>query len=116
MADPPDSRPPGAAPPDVDSDAPDFDPVPLRHRRDGWTPDKQRRYVALLFKTGLAGAAARAVGMTPQSAKRLRLRPDAASFDAACAAAHGSARARWARLRREEAERFTFYFRHRGIG
>lgn len=77
----------------------DFDPVPLRYRRDGWTPERQRRYVAALFETGHAGKAARAVGLTEQSAARLRRRPDAVSFDCACALAYRAARRRWAAAR-----------------
>jgi len=92
---------------------PDFDPVPLRHRRDGWTPERQRRYVIALFETGHMGKAARAVGMTEQSAARLRRRPDAACFARACEAAYGAARRRWAQARlastcRRFAERFDF--------
>jgi len=90
-----------------------FTPVRLRHRRDGWTPERQRRYVALLAATGHAGQAAQAVGMTEQSAARLRRRPDAASFARACEFALQSARRRWreARLgssRPAHAERFGF--------
>ena len=90
-----------------------FTPVRLRHREDGWTPDRQRRYVALLAATGHAGKAARGVGMTEQSAAQLRRRPDAASFAQACALAVASARRRWATARLaasspKRAERFGF--------
>jgi hypothetical protein len=78
---------------------PDFTPVVLRHRYDGWTPERQRLYVVALFETGHAGKAARAVGMTAQSAARLRRRPDAAGLDRACAAAYDAARRRWALAR-----------------
>jgi hypothetical protein len=77
----------------------DFTPVTVRRRHDGWTPERQRLYVAALFETGHAGRAARAVGMTAQSAARLRRRPDAAGFDRACAAAYDAARRRWALAR-----------------
>jgi hypothetical protein len=77
----------------------DFTPVPVRHRHDGWTPERQRLYVVALFETGHAGKAARAVGMTAQSAARLRRRPDAAAFERACAAAYDAARRRWALAR-----------------
>jgi hypothetical protein len=40
----------------------DFTPVPLRSRRDGWTPERQRLYVAALARTGHGGKAAAAVG------------------------------------------------------
>ena len=110
--DSPDASSPDAAEP--------FTPVPLRYRRDGWTPERQRAYVAILRRTGLAGEAARAVGMTQRSARRLRRRPEAAAFDAACADAHGAARARWMKLHEEEAcarrlGRSAFNFRSLGI-
>ncbi|MGK6320369.1 hypothetical protein [Sphingomonas sp. DT-204] len=67
------------APSDDDQIA--FTPVPTTsHRRDGWTADRQRRFIANLAEHGGVAAAARAVGMTPQSANRLRKRPGAASF------------------------------------
>jgi len=91
----------------------DFTPVPVRHRRDGWTPERQRRYVAAVFETGHNGKAARAVGMTEQGAARLRRRPDAISFARACQAAYLGARRRWALARLAStsgraAERFGF--------
>jgi len=30
-----------------------FDPVPVRYRRDGWTPEKQREFVEALADTAL---------------------------------------------------------------
>ena len=91
-----------------------FTPVPLRRRRDGWTPERQRLYVAALFETGHAGKAARAVGMTEQSAARLRRRPGAGSFARACTVAYSNARRRWAqarlaRIRPGLARRFDFF-------
>jgi hypothetical protein len=83
----------------------EFDPVPVRTRRDGWTPERQRRYVLALFETGHMGRAARAVGMTEQSAARLRRRPDAGPFARACEAAYGEARRRWAQMRRASTSR-----------
>jgi len=99
------TRSPSPDAPSTGAAIPDFTPVPLRHRIDGWTPERQRSYVALLRKSGLAVQAARAVGMTPQSAARLRRRPEGASFDAACAAALASARLRWKALHLLEARR-----------
>jgi hypothetical protein len=64
-----------------------FAPVPVRARRDGWTPARQRRYVLALAATGHAGRAAALAGMSPQSACALRRRPGAESFARACAAA-----------------------------
>ena len=76
-----------------------FTPAAPRRRHDGWTPERQRLYVAALFETGHFGKAARAAGMTAQSAARLRRRPDAASFDRACTLAYDAARRRWALAR-----------------
>ena len=78
--------------PDADVAAADtpiaFTPVATGStRHDGWTPERQRRFVALLAELGGVAAAARAVGMTPQSANRLRRRAGAESFAAACDAA-----------------------------
>jgi len=64
-----------------------FDPVPVRPRLDGWTPERQREFVEALADTGLVRAAAARVGMTEQSAARLRRRADARDFDRACDAA-----------------------------
>lgn len=72
-----------------------FTPVRVRYREDGWTPERQRRYVALIAATGHCGKAARGVGMTEQSAGKLRRRADAASFARACELAMQSARRRW---------------------
>lgn len=65
----------------------DFEPVPVRPRSDGWTPDKQVGFVQALCATGCFETAARHVGMTARSARDLRTRRDAASFRAACDAA-----------------------------
>jgi hypothetical protein len=63
-------------------------PVRRRPRYDGWTEEKQRRFIEVLADTGLVGHAAKEVGMTRASAYRLRR------------AAHGGAFARaWDRAR-----------------
>lgn len=72
---------------DTLADLPAFTPVPLRARSDGWTPERQLHYVAALAGGARMAAAARAVGMTEQSASRLRTRPGAESFARACTAA-----------------------------
>jgi hypothetical protein len=84
---------PAPAPPVEDTD---FEPVMLRSRIDGWTPEKQREYVEALADSGSARHAAALVGMSEQSAARLRRRADARSFDLACEAAmrHGARRLR----------------------
>ncbi|MES2096382.1 MAG: hypothetical protein V4459_06455 [Pseudomonadota bacterium] len=71
--------------PDEDDPAPsalapsDYDPadyrwVPVRRRPrlDGWTEEKQRRFIETLADTGLVNLAARAVGMSRESAYQLR--------------------------------------------
>jgi hypothetical protein len=66
---------------------PDFDPVPVRYRVDGWTPEKQRAYVEHLAETLSPEAAAALVGMSAESIRRLRRRPGAEGLNAACDAA-----------------------------
>jgi len=68
---------------DSASSAPDFTPVPLRSRRDGWTAERQRAFIAALRRTHSISKAARAAGMSRKSAYRLRERPGAQSFAAA---------------------------------
>jgi hypothetical protein len=62
---------------------PDFTPVPVRARRDGWTPERQRRFIAALAQTRSVTRAAGAVGMTREGAYQLRGRAGAAGFAAA---------------------------------
>jgi hypothetical protein len=59
---------------------PAFTPVPVRERADGWTPDKQRAFIELLADTGSVSDAAIRIGMSRESAYRLRRRPDAEDF------------------------------------
>jgi len=80
-----------------------FDPVPrLRKRRDGWTEERQRAFIAALAECGSVSLAARAVGMSRKSAYRLLEAPGADSFAEAWDAAisHGIDRLRWAALDR----------------
>ncbi|WP_423606541.1 hypothetical protein [Sphingomonas sp. MS122] len=73
--------------PDED-DAPEpYDPadyrwVPVRRRPrfDGWTEEKQRRFIETLADTGLVNVAASAVGMSRASAYQLRRSPHGAAF------------------------------------
>lgn len=62
---------------------PAFAPVPLRYRSDGWTPGRQADFLGHLAETRSVAAAARHVGMTRESAYRLRTKDGAASFAAA---------------------------------
>ncbi len=67
---------------------PAFTPVP-RHsnRHDGWTPERQQRFIEALADTGSVRAAAHGVNMTPESAYQLRRHAEAASFRQAWEAA-----------------------------
>ncbi len=69
--------------PDSRRRVPAFTPVPLRYRADGWTPMRQADFLGHLCETWSVAAAARHVGMTRESAYRLRDRPGAESFAAA---------------------------------
>ena len=65
-------------------DIPAFRPVPTRRpRSDGWTPARQQDFIAALAACGNVARAARRVGMSMQSAYRLRKRPGADGFVAA---------------------------------
>ncbi|WP_084580229.1 hypothetical protein [Sphingomonas azotifigens] len=66
---------------------PDFTPVPRKHRVDGWTPARQRAFIAALAATGSVTAAARSINMAKEGAYMLRLHPQGASFRAAWEAA-----------------------------
>src|SRR4051794_11084909 len=49
----------------------DFEPVPRKTARaDGWTPDKQRAFIAALAVTGSDRRAAHAVGMAPNGVEQ----------------------------------------------
>lgn len=65
-------------------DLPAFDPVPSAStRHDGWTPERQRRFIAALAEMGVVAAAARAVGKSATGAYALRDKSGAAGFAAA---------------------------------
>jgi hypothetical protein len=66
-----------------DSDLLAFAPVPLRGRRDGWTPERQRAFIKYLSKGFRPGRAAQRVGMSRQTAYALRSREGAEGFAAA---------------------------------
>ena len=78
----------------AESDPFAFLPVPVRARRDGWTPERQRRFIHYLAAGCGPSEAAAAVGKTRQTAFDLRRRPGAESFRAAWDAAVAFARAR----------------------
>ena len=61
-----------------------FTPVPRqRRRRNGWTEERQRAFIAALAECGSVSRAARSVGMSPRSAYRLMDADGADSFAAA---------------------------------
>lgn len=69
-----------------------FTPVPLRAQHNGWTPARQQRFILSLARGLDVGGAARVVGMSRQSAYRLRDRAGAESFAAAWDRAQAFAR------------------------
>ena len=79
---------PAAIDDDEEADTPiPYDPaeyrwVPVRRkpRTDGWTEEKQRRFIETLADTGLVNLAARAVGMSRASAYQLRRSAHGAAF------------------------------------
>ena len=71
----------------MDDSEPVFAPVPVRARRDGWTPERQRAFILALRETRSVATAAAKVGMARETAYRLRERPGAAEFAAAWDAA-----------------------------
>ena len=60
-----------------------FRPVLLRARRGGWTPARQCAFLVALYRYGSVRAACRAVGISRNSAYRLRSHPAGDSFAAA---------------------------------
>jgi len=60
----------------------DYDWVPVKRkpRKDGWTLDRQRRFIECLADTGSVTQAAIAVGMSTVSCYRLRHSPDGKGF------------------------------------
>lgn len=66
---------------------PDFTPVPRKHRHDGWTPERQRAFIAALADTGSVSHAAKSINMSPEGAYYIRRAPGAESFRRAWEAA-----------------------------
>ena len=61
----------------------DYTPVELRHRHDGWTPERQSDFLVALSQSACVEEACRAVGKSPGSAYALRRRIETGSFRAA---------------------------------
>ena len=57
-----------------------FAPVPVTARHDGWTPERQARFIEALAECGCVTDAAKSVGMAVEGAYRLRRRIDALAF------------------------------------
>jgi hypothetical protein len=66
---------------------PDFAPIPLQKRHDGWTPERQKAFVEALADTGCVSIACRMVNMSQRSFYQLRRQPGAEGFRAAAEAA-----------------------------
>ena len=58
----------------------DFTPVPRRYRHDGWTPERQRAFIAALAVTGCVDRAARMVNIAQTNCYELRRAPGAEGF------------------------------------
>lgn len=70
---------------------PAFTPVPRKcQRHDGWTPERQRDFIAALADTGSVEAACKAVDMAQRGAYELRRQPGAEGFRAAWVCSTGS--------------------------
>lgn len=61
---------------------PAFTPAELRGRRDGWSPVRQAEFIGNLAETRCVKQAAARVGMSRESAYRLRRKPGAEDFAA----------------------------------
>ncbi len=57
-----------------------FVPVALKARHDGWTPERQVAFIEALADQGSVSRAVLRVGMSLESAYRLRRRPEAKAF------------------------------------
>jgi hypothetical protein len=78
----------------MDSDLVAFTPVPVRSRRDGWTPHRQYLFILALARGCSATKAAALLGMTRKTAYELRAKAGGEGFAAAWTAAVARARAR----------------------
>lgn len=57
-----------------------FNPVALRKRADGWTPERQSEFIEAPAESGCVEDACKRVGMSDAAAYQLRGRPEAYSF------------------------------------
>src|SRR3546814_16442192 len=59
---------------------PDFTPVPRKYRHDGWTPERQRAFIAALADTGSVRRAAAMVNLAQTNCYTLRRAAGAGGF------------------------------------
>ncbi|MEG3176118.1 hypothetical protein U1872_07750 [Sphingomonas sp. RB3P16] len=59
---------------------PEFTPVPRKYRHDGWTPERQKAFIAALADTGSVSRAAAMCNMAQANAYTLRHAPGAEAF------------------------------------
>lgn len=80
---------PPPIPPPIPYNPADYRWVPVRRRprSDGWTEEKQRRFVEVLADTGRVALAAKAVGLSRQAAYELKRSSEGAAFSRAWDAA-----------------------------
>lgn len=76
----PAEAPPEHNPPDYNPEDYRWVPVRRRPRYDGWTDEKQRRFIEVLADTGIVSLAAKEVGMSREGAYRLRRSPHGIAF------------------------------------
>ncbi|UIJ45376.1 hypothetical protein LZK98_20435 [Sphingomonas cannabina] len=69
-------------PPNPDTAEPlaDYTPVEISTRRDGWTAERQRKFLEALAESGRVAVAAQVVGLSVRSAYRLRHHPQGRRF------------------------------------
>ena len=105
---------------DSSDDPMSFAPVPLiRSRHDGWSVERQQRFIDLLSQIGLVTVCARAVGMSAKSAYALRRRPGAQDFARAWdeAVGLGQLKAEAEAIRRAiEGERRPIFYKGKQVG
>jgi hypothetical protein len=66
--------------PVVKEPVPEFTPVPRKYRYDGWTPERQKAFIAALAETGCVDRAARLVNIARTNCYELRRAPGAEEF------------------------------------
>lgn len=87
---------------------PDYIPIALRPRHDGWTAERQRKFLLTLAESGSITEACHQAGITARSAYRLRHHPDGAQFAEAWDKALRAAAGRLVSLAFERAVRGSY--------